>query len=540
MHGEKTEESFAAYLAKALIARKGYHRGAVPEAQELFAHCDTVLTRGDGLTLSIVAILDREANPSREFSLTKEALEKLGADCLRYTGSTGRRKIPVHLSVVEIGSAPVTEEGKKRLEALKSSSLFAKVQIAAYAVNTSVKEVWTNAPVRGRGMRSFLKRAITGPRLTDAELTPKSPAAMPERRPLILTYGMLAGLLAIFVCEYAFRVNPPSGLLDPSINTLIALGALGKSLVLDDGQWWRLFSAPLLHGGSLHIAMNGIALFFAGVVLENVIGRAWFAAVFAVSAVTGGAMSLLINPDSLVSVGASGAIMGLFAAAFAVSYRYPAHSAMRTFLLSGSLRVLIPSMIPLFGGLAGETIDYAAHFGGALGGAAIGAILAALWPRRDRLPPYRKIALALAAAGLLGVLYSGIQVAKDYNAEELGLASNLIPAQQIPDDVAAAKAKSEEFVRAYPRDPRSHMYRALSLMGAGDSQGAEREWEAALGEQKMLHAFFKPELEDFLRANLAASMKENGREAEARQTAKPLCVTKGKFLGELVRDGLCP
>ena len=54
---------------------------------------------------------------------------------------------------------------------------------------------------------------------------------------------------------------------------------------LASGEWWRLFSAPLLHGGPIHIALNGVALFFAGVVLENVIGRAWFAAVFAVSGV---------------------------------------------------------------------------------------------------------------------------------------------------------------------------------------------------------------------------------------------------------------
>ena len=130
-----------------------------------------------------------------------------------------------------------------------------------------------------------------------------------------------------------------SGLLDPGIRTLAALGALDKALVVEDGQWWRLFSAPLLHGGLIHIAFNGIALFFAGVVLENVIGRAWFAGVFAVSAVTGSAMSLLINPETLISVGASGAIMGLFAAAFAVAYRYPVASPMRTYLISGSLRV---------------------------------------------------------------------------------------------------------------------------------------------------------------------------------------------------------
>lgn len=537
--GDNTEESFAVYLAKALIARKGYLLGAVPEARELFAHCDVVLARGDGLTLSIICILDREPDPARQFSLSKEVLEKLGVECLRHTGRVGGRKLPVQISIVEIAAGPVTQEDKKRLEALKSASLFSKVQIVAFALSTSTKEVWTNAPFRGRGIRPFLRRALTEPRLTDAELMPQPPAAMPEHSPLTLTYGILAGLAAIFACEYAFRVSPPSGLLDPSINTLVALGALGRSLVVEDGQWWRLFSAPLLHGGLLHIAMNGIALFFAGVVLENVIGRAWFAAVFAVSAVTGSAMSLLINPGSLLSVGASGAIMGLFAAAFAVGYRYPAHSAMRSFLLSGSLRVLIPSMIPLFGGLTGGRIDYAAHLGGALGGVGIGAMLVVLWQREDALPPYRKVALALAAAGLCCAVYSGVQIGKGYDAGGFDLASNLIPAQQVPKNLAAAKAKSAELVKEYPKDPRSHMYRALSFLDVGDSQAAEREWKAALDEQKMLRSFFRPELEEFLRANFAAAMKENGKEAEARETAKPLCLTKGEIHDELVKEGLC-
>ncbi len=536
--GETHEESFAAYLAKALIAMKGYRRGTVPEAKELFAHCDAVLTRADGLTLAIVAIVDRGADPSRRFGLTKEALDEIGTDCLRYTGMAGRRKLPVYITIIETGEAPVQPGEKDRLQPLKSLSLFSKVQISAFALGVSTQELWTNTALRGRAMRSFLKRLMAGPRLSGAELMPKSPAAMPERRPFILTYGLLAALVAVFACEYAFRVSPPSGLLDPSIKTLIALGALDKSLVAEEGQWWRLFSAPLLHGGLLHIAFNGIALFFAGAVLENVVGRAWFAAVFTVSALTGSAMSLLINPGSLISVGASGAIMGLFAAAFAVSYRYPAESPMRTFLVSGSLRVLIPSMIPLFGGLTGEKIDYAAHLGGAIGGIAIGFILVALWHREALLPPYRKLAWAVAAAGLCAALYSGVQIANGY--EGFDLASNLIPAQQIPKDTAGAKEKSAVFVEKYPRDPRSHMYRAMALMDTGDYVSAEREWKAALAGGKTLQTFFKPELEEFLRANLAAAMKENGKDAEARETARPLCATEGTLRNELAKEGLCP
>ena len=378
---------------------------------------------------------------------------------------------------------------------------------------------------------------MTNPRLASTGTMPKPHPVLPERRPLILTYGLLAALLAVFACEYAFRVGPTSGLLDPGIKTLAALGALDKALVLEDGQWWRLFSAPLLHGGLIHIAFNGIALFFAGVVLENVIGRAWFAGVFAVSAVTGSAMSLLINPETLISVGASGAIMGLFAAAFAVAYRYPVASPMRTYLISGSLRVLIPSMLPLFGALTGEKIDYAAHLGGAIGGAAVGGLLVLVWRPGEVLPPLRGAAWALAAAFIVGVLYSGVEIAKGYS--EYDLSSNLIPAREIKQD-RAAKANSASLVASYPRDPRSHMYRALALLDAGDRAGAESEWKAALSEDKMLRTFFKPELEEFLRANLAQTLNENGKEAEALETARPICGKKGEARDALAKDGLCP
>lgn len=309
--------------------------------------------------------------------------------------------------------------------------------------------------------------------------------------------------------------------------------------MLEEGQWWRLFSAPLLHGGLIHIAFNGIALFFAGVVLENVIGRAWFAGVFAVSAVTGSAMSLLINPETLISVGASGAIMGLFAAAFAVAYRYPVASPMGTYLISGSLRVLIPSMLPLFGALTGEKIDYAAHLGGAIGGAAVGGLLVLVWRPGEVLPPLRGAAWALAAAFIVGVLYSGVEIAKSYG--DYVLSSNLIPAHEIPLDRTAAKFKSDEFVVAYPHDPRSHMYRALLVSDLyGDRATAEREWKAALSEDKMLKTYFKPELEDFIRANLAQTLKENGKEAEALETARPICGKKGEARDALAKEGLCP
>jgi rhomboid protease GluP len=99
---EQRQESFAVYLAKALIAKKGYRPGTVPEAHELFAHCDAVLTRADGLTLSIVAIAGREREPSQQFKLSKEALEKIGTDCLRYTGRPALESFPFPLPSLKL------------------------------------------------------------------------------------------------------------------------------------------------------------------------------------------------------------------------------------------------------------------------------------------------------------------------------------------------------------------------------------------------------------------------------------------------------
>ncbi len=361
---------------------------------------------------------------------------------------------------------------------------------------------------------------------------------MVQDRPLLLTYGLIAALAAVFVGELTFQVSPPSGFLDPGIKTLVALGALDKNLVTEGGEWWRIFSGPMLHGGPAHLGFNALALFFAGVILENVIGRVWFAAVYAVSGFCGALMSLWLNPANVISVGASGAIMGLFAAAFAISYRYPKASPMRTYLQSGSLRVLIPSMIPLAGGLFGERVDLAAHAGGAIGGAAVGALLVTLWPRDAVLPPYRKLAVLAAALGLCGVLFSGFEIAAGY--EPYTLSAYLIPADQFPQGLPAAKEKSASLVNLYPRDPRSHMYRAMKLNDTGDGQGAEREWRAALSEDRMLRAFFKPELEQFLRVNLAISLKEDGKLTEAKEVAKPLCAAEGEIHDAVVNEALCP
>lgn len=534
---ETFAESFGLYLAKALVAKKGFRPGTVPEAHVLFDYCEAVLTRADGLSLEIIGIVDREAAPWREFELSKEALEKIGRACLLYAGRTGFRKQPVSIRIIEVGRKPITSETMDRLKRLKSRSPFAKVSISAWALDTTSRTLWTNEPLRGLlTMRAFMKDLMTRPRLKEAELRPAAPPAMPEHAAPYVTYFLLALIVGVFAAEFLFRAGATSGLFDPTIGTLIALGALDRNLVIE-GEWWRLFSAPLLHGGLVHLALNGLALFFAGAVFEKVVGRAWFAAIFAVTAICGALASLSLNAPTLISVGASGAIMGLFAAAFAVSYRYPTQSPMRTFLQSGSLRVLIPSLIPLADGLFGQKIDFAAHLGGAMGGVILGLLLVALWSKETVLPPFGRFAWALAAIGFCGVLYGGVQIAEGY--AQYTLSSYLIPPEQIPKAIAAAKEKSADLVASYPRDPRSHMYRALALGETGDSAGAEREWSAALAQDKILHTFFKPELEWLIRTDFALTLKGNGKDDEAKQVAHSVCSTMADTRSTLEEAGLC-
>jgi rhomboid protease GluP len=79
-------------------------------------------------------------------------------------------------------------------------------------------------------------------------------------------------------------------------------GALNKELFLQKFEWWRLFSAMLLHAGILRIFLNGIALAFGGRMLERVLGAAWFGAVFAACGIAGGLFWLAFHEYNSVAI----------------------------------------------------------------------------------------------------------------------------------------------------------------------------------------------------------------------------------------------
>jgi membrane associated rhomboid family serine protease len=189
--------------------------------------------------------------------------------------------------------------------------------------------------------------------------------------------------------------------------SLIRAGALVRPLVLQGHEWYRLVTVGLLHGSWSHWFFNTIALLLAGWTLEPLIGAAWLLALFIASVVGGALFSLGFGGDYGLSVGASGGILGLFAAKLFLAYGHFSAGAQRNRLAVSSIRVVIASLVPQATD-DGASIDVAAHWGGAMAGAALAFALTLQWAGDDETPPGRQGIAWAVVAGATGMVIWGM------------------------------------------------------------------------------------------------------------------------------------
>jgi rhomboid protease GluP len=515
---EIPHQPFSIYLAKQFIAKKGFEPASVPEVEKLAAVSDIVLTQSDGYTFTILCMIDRETHPDAVFELDVEEVRRIGEACLQYTGEINRAKMPVFIRVLEIG--PGSNDQQQRLKPFKRSSLKAKVIPSAMIVDTASGEVWNSDKTWvSKGVyHGFVEQLVAAPREADANLTRPVIAVAQPSFP-ILTAAILAVLFAVFAAEIVYGIGPWTKMLEPTIATLVAFGGLAQTLVLQSGEWYRLSSAPFLHVDATHLAMNAVGLFLAGRALESLIGRAWFGALYAVGALGGSLLSLVLNPASIVSVGASGAIMGLFAAMLVISMHFPP-GALRTGLQMNAIYVLIPSLLPLASALQGHQVDYAAHFGGAIGGVAVGFVMLRVWSQTEISPGFRQAAAAIAVAGVVALAYPVISILQNYQAA--AFTAQLIPPDKFPKTNSDMRAHAAELIAQYPHDPRPRFLRTADLLDANDPAGAEREARVGLAEEEAWRSILTPQVGTGLRAMLAIAISRD-RPEEARSTARPAC-----------------
>ena len=123
-------------------------------------------------------------------------------------------------------------------------------------------------------------------------------------------------------------------------------------------EWYRLFTVALVHSGLMHLGFNMYALMVLGNPLETAFGKQKLLIIFFFSLLTGSLTSAYFASASSYSVGASGAIFGLFGALAIVGKRIGADTR--------SIYVIIAINFAIGFVLGG--IDWKAHLGGLIGG----------------------------------------------------------------------------------------------------------------------------------------------------------------------------
>ncbi len=179
------------------------------------------------------------------------------------------------------------------------------------------------------------------------------------------TYAIVGVNVIVFLLEEMFGGSE-------NLQTSINFGALYTPYVIFYGQVYRIFTSMFLHFGVEHIGANMISLCAIGPYVEHYFGHFLFLVLYIFSGLIGNMASMFFEWNSgifNVSAGASGAIFGLLSVfiLFAMNPKlrrvFPIH------------RVILSIFLSLVAGLNDPSIDFAAHFGGLLGGLILAFIM---------------------------------------------------------------------------------------------------------------------------------------------------------------------
>lgn len=154
-----------------------------------------------------------------------------------------------------------------------------------------------------------------------------------------------------------------------------------------DGEWWRLVTNALVHDGIIHLLFNMLVLYQVALVLEPAAGSLRFGLLYLVSVLGGAAGALLLDPNAY-TVGASGGVFGVAAAATLALHRQGARFWETAFgpllLINFAFGFFVPNV----------------SIGGHLGGLVAGLVAAEVMMQARRL---RRVGAGLVAVAFVGV-----------------------------------------------------------------------------------------------------------------------------------------
>ncbi len=158
-------------------------------------------------------------------------------------------------------------------------------------------------------------------------------------------------------------------------------------------EYWRLLTSGFLHASIFHVGLNMLSLWFVGRSLEPAIGKLYFAAIYFTALLAGSFGALLFTPNQ-PTLGASGAIFGLFAALIMV-----AHSRRIPLWQSGLLPILLFNLVYTLT-VAGVSIG--GHLGGIVSGLITGWLVTEYGEKRDSRAVVLGGCLLIAVVSVIG------------------------------------------------------------------------------------------------------------------------------------------
>ena len=144
-------------------------------------------------------------------------------------------------------------------------------------------------------------------------------------------------------------------------NNVLAFVGQYNLLVLRYGWWWQLITSMFMHAGIMHFLLNMFWLWILGTQYERIFGSESLLFTYLVTGLTGNILTLFLSPLGVVSLGASGAIFGVFG----VLLLFQA-------IVGGKIFQLLMYGFIIFIINTGVNINIWAHLGGMLTGAIIG------------------------------------------------------------------------------------------------------------------------------------------------------------------------
>lgn len=234
------------------------------------------------------------------------------------------------------------------------------------------------------GMKSTLERFLQNPesasrRIMDIEeqVIQTINEKQKELRKKIYVPWVAFSLIALNVVVYLLCTQTG--------NLLYNMGELNLKHIVEDGQWYRIFTSMFLHMNLSHLFNNMLILYLLGNMIEKKLGRVQFLMYYLICGFAGALVSLghkLFSGLEIGSIGASGAVYGIFGIAlvieiFSINWKRFNWSIIYRFLM-----IFLCIAISFYIDVNASNVDYEAHVGGICTGFLIGLVWCLITHRR--------------------------------------------------------------------------------------------------------------------------------------------------------------